>query len=94
MTEEIDFFEELEEKPEQTATVIKEGTAPAIKPIKTIKGTNWAFPLMSCQNGIIEASTCNCSVQAPEFLGDDCCYSAPTPENPQPQLCSQYKQKD
>ena len=59
--------------------------------IKKDKGINWVFPLLTCAHGNKPTHTqCECAINAPEFMGDDCCYSNPTEENPTPQLCSSF----
>ena len=69
--------------------VIKEALPP--KSIKAKNGINWVFPLMTCQNGVIDGALCSCGLQSTAFMGEDCCH---LDEKPIPVLCPNYQQKE
>jgi len=64
-----------------------------LSPIKTQK-FNWVFPFMSCLNGVLQGATCDCSLKAPAFLGENCCYVQDENDpKAQPKLCPEFIQK-
>lgn len=81
------------EDDETVEIVLKEAVKPPVK-TKKIEGINWVFPFMTCQNGELTSSShCECKVEAPAFVGDDCCYISNEADPKCPTLCPLYIQK-
>lgn len=86
--------DQVEPSLESGEIIVKEASKKTPK-IKTVDGINWVFPLMTCKHGNMTSThSCECAINAPEFMSEDCCYTNPTSDNPVPQLCAQYVQKE